>query len=132
MASKKKWKKRALKAEADRSVDQVLSFERASNLEGQLRAIDHIILQRELPGPTQDEWVIQARTMLQDLVRCRQEQRVDGFTAEDVRQLKHSYFYPEHFAPSTEVPPGATRVSNEHAQSIVRALIQEWPNATRS
>lgn len=128
MASKKKWKKRALKARSARGVGQALAFETRSNLEGQLRAIDHIILHRELPGPSIEEWVAQAQAVFQELIQCRREKKVDGYSARDIEEMRDAIHIPyqEYFAP---IPPRAT---HEHAESIVRALTQEFRDATGS
>ena len=105
MASKKHWKKRAKRAERSRGEDQARHFERVSSLEAQLRAVDHI-LEREIAGPSLEEWRQQVSVMLQELVTCRRECREDGYTARDMEKLRAAWSFPyvEHFVPEQPIP----------------------------
>lgn len=67
MANKKKWKKRAL--EQAQIADDL--FEQVRVLSSQLQAVDIILTDAELPGPTIDAWAQQVRDLLSSLVRER-------------------------------------------------------------
>jgi hypothetical protein len=91
----KKWKRRYKDAVSASSAASAKAFERQAKLQAQLRAIDHIILERELPGPTPAEWMDQARELMRDLVTCRAEEREEGYSKRDLEQAQ--YKYQEHF-----------------------------------
>lgn len=116
MASKKHWKKYAKKIEELRGIDQARHFEERSKLEGQLRAVDHILTDASLPGPTTDEWMSQAQSLLLRLVTCRREKREDGFTAADLEEQRPPWSFPyfEHFTPVQRIDP--TPLMSEHYQ----------------
>lgn len=64
MASKKKWKKRALAAELQAHELFNQSVARAE----ELARIDILLMEAEFPGPTMDAWVAQTQQFLQKLV----------------------------------------------------------------
>lgn len=82
----RKWKRRYKAAVSARGVDQAKAFEERSNLLGQLRAVDHILLERELPGLTLEEWSAQARELIQDLVATRLQRKTAGYSKRDLEQ----------------------------------------------
>ena len=67
MASKKKWRKRAL--EQAQIADDL--FEQVRVLSGQLHKVDEVLVNAELPGPTIDAWAAQVRQVLSSLVQER-------------------------------------------------------------
>lgn len=67
MASKKKWKERAKQQE--RIADDL--FRQVTMLSSQLVAMDSILSDAELPGPTIEAWAQQVRDLLSSLVKER-------------------------------------------------------------
>ena len=67
MASKKKWKKRALRAEKEAHE----LFSQATARATELAQIDMLLREAEFPGPTFDAWAAQVSQLLTKLVEMR-------------------------------------------------------------
>lgn len=115
MASKKTWKKRAKGQEEARRLDQARAFEAQAKLAAQLRAVDHILTNAELPGPTPEALIAQFRALFERLRLARQTQEEQGYQPQDLGstyslesyQRAHARFI-EQMDLDTRIPSQAT------------------------
>lgn len=100
-----------------RGIDQAKAFEERSSLQGQLRAVDHLIARAQFGSVNYDpavdstrRWIDDAIAFLRELNDIRTNKREEGYTADDIETMRREYSlgapaYIEHFAPRS---PGAT------------------------
>ncbi len=91
MASKKTWKKRAKGQEEARRLDQARAFEAQSKLAAQLRTVDHILTNAELPGPTAEALIAQFRALFERLRLARQTREEQSYEPQDLADMRSSY-----------------------------------------
>lgn len=99
----KKWKRRYKRAVSARATDQAKAFETRSKLEGQLRAVDHLLARArfgsEDPTISGEEsrliWLRQTQDFLQELAAMRRDKVEEGYNATDLERMRYSY--QEHF-----------------------------------